>query len=333
MNYPSGKKNILITGGAGFIGSHLCDILAKDNHVICIDNFITGSEKHIDHLLKNPNFEFIKHDVSEPFKFEDFPELKQFKAELQGVQEIYHLACPTSPKEYNRFPIETLITNSHGTLNTLQIAKKFGSKFLLLSTSAIYGDQEGHVKEDNWGSINPIGPRSCYNEGKRFTESLTRSFHTKEEVDTKIARVFNTYGPRMKLDDGRMIPDFIVNSLKSEPVTVFGSEEEQGSYCYVQDMVEGIIQVMAADINTPVNLGSDHAVKLVDVAKKVIKMTTSESKIEFKEYPPYTAKQIIPDISLAKETFDWFPMVGLDDGLEKTIENMRVNLGEYKAEL
>jgi len=335
MNYPSGKKNILVTGGAGFIGSHLCDALAQDNHVICFDNFITGSEKNIDHLLKNPNFEFIKHDITLPFKLEDFPELKKFKAGLQAVQEIYHLACPTSPKEYNRFPIETLMANSHGTFNVLELAKRINASFLFMSTAAIYGELEdaNGVKEDNCGNVDPIGPRSCYNEGKRFAESLTNNFHTKEGVNTKIARIFNTFGPRMKLDDGRMIPDFIVNALMQKIVYVYGVETERGSYCYISDMVDGLIKLMATDISAPVNLGSDHSLLLSEVAKKVIKIIGSSSQVEFKEHLPYTAKQIMPDISLAKETIGWFPMVSLEDGLQKTIEYMKVNMGEYKAEL
>ena len=332
MIYPSGKKNILITGGAGFIGSHLVDALVKDNHVVVIDNFSTGTEKNIDHLLSNPNFEFVKHDLIQPFQVEDYPELKKFKCELQGFQEIYHLACPTSPKEYNKFPIETLLANSHATLNVLEVARKYKSKFLFLSSSAIYGDVESEtgLKEDNWGHINPIGPRSCYNEGKRFAESLVTNYHHKLGLDTKIARVFNTYGPRMKLDDGRMIPDFIVSSLNNKEISIYGTEQETGSYCYISDMVEALIRLIRSDINTPVNIGDMHEIQLTEVAKLIKELTNSESKIEFKDPLPYSSKQLIPDISFAKETLDWFPITSLEDGLKKTIDDMKVHISEYK---
>ena len=334
MNYPSGKKNILLTGGAGFIGSHLAGALVRENHVICVDNFITGSEKNIDHLLQNPNFSFVKHDINSPLDLAGLPELKSFKVELQGIQEIYNLACPTSPARYNQLPIETLLTNSAGTYNMLEIAVKYKSKFLHLSTSAIYGelDEVKTVAEDNWGNVDPVGPRSCYNEGKRFAESLVTNYHSKKGVDTRIARVFNTFGPRMKLDDGRMIPDFVASALSNKTVQVYGLETETGSYCYIQDMVEGLIKLMSTDLNTPVNLGSDHAVRIAQVAEEVIKITGSSSKIEFKEHLPYTAKQLIPDISLAKDQLGWFPMISLEEGLAKTIEDMKVNLSEYKPE-
>ncbi len=331
--FPSGKPNILITGGAGFIGSHLADALVKENHVIVVDNFITGSERNIDHLLQNPNFEFIRHDLVAPLDFSKYPEIKKFKTELQGVQEIYHLACPTSPKEYNKFPIETLLANSQATYNALEIARKYKSKFLFLSTSAIYGEVDAKIpiKEDNWGKVNPIGPRSCYNEGKRFAESLVVNYHNHFKLDTKIARVFNTYGPRMKVDDGRMVPDFIVSALNDKPVVIYGTQESSGSYCYIGDLVEALIKLIKSEVNAPVNLGSIQKVKLVEVAKLVIELTNSNSKIEFKPPLPYTAKQIIPDISLAKESLGWFPMVSLEDGLRKTIEDMKVHISEYKT--
>ena len=333
MFYPSGKKNILVTGGAGFIGSHLCDELVKKNHVICVDNFITGSEKNIDQLFSDPAFKFIKHDISVPLKLEDCSELKEFKVELQGIQEIYNLACPTSPQKYNNLPIETLMTNSYGTNNVLLLAKKHKAKILHLSTSAIYGDLDDMnlVREDNWGKVNPIGPRACYNEGKRFAESLVMSYHSKEAINVKIARVFNTYGPRMKLDDGRMIPDFAVNALLNKTVTVYGLEDEMGSYCYIDDMIEGLIRLMNSDINMPINLGSEDTIRIADLAKKIIDLCNSSSKLEFKEHLPYTSKQLVPDIGLAKEGLDWFPMVSLEDGLTKTVEDMKVHLKEYRS--
>ncbi len=333
MKYASGKKNILITGGAGFIGSHLVDALVKDNQVVVVDNFSTGSEKNIDHLLQNPNFEFIKHDLTQPFQVTDFPELKKFKCELQGFQEVYHLACPTSPKEYNKFPIETLLANSHATLNALEIARKYKAKFLLLSSSAIYGDvdSETGIKEDEWGHVNPIGPRSCYNEGKRFAESLVTNYHNKFKLDAKIARVFNTYGPRMKADDGRMIPDFIVSALANQPIKIHGTEQETGSYCFISDMVEALIRLIRSDVNTPVNLGDMREIQFVEIAKLVKELTNSDSKIEFKERLPYAAKQLIPDISFAKESLDWFPIVSIEDGLKKTVDEIKVHLSEYKV--
>lgn len=330
---PSGKPNILITGGAGFIGSHLADALVKDNHVIVVDNFSTGSEKNIDHLLQNSNFEFVKHDLTQPFDFKNYPELKKFKVEVQGIQEIYHLACPTSPKEYNKFPIETLTANSHATLNALEIAKKYKSKFLFLSSSAIYGDAEveDYIKEDNPGVVNPIGPRSCYNEGKRFAESLVTNYHLMHKIDAKIARVFNTFGPRMKFDDGRMIPDFIVSALNNKDIKVFGTEESAGSYCYIDDMIEAILRLMQSEVNTPVNLGSMHKLRLVEVAKLIIQMTNSNSQVSFTPPLPYSTKQLIPDISLAKEKIDWFPIVSIEDGIAKTIEDMKVHISEYQG--
>ncbi|HPL95332.1 MAG TPA: GDP-mannose 4,6-dehydratase [bacterium] len=331
--YPSGKPNVLITGAAGFIGSHLAEELLKNNHVIAVDNFITGSVKNIDPLLQNQDFEFIKHDLTEPLDFTKFPELKKFKAELQGVQEIYHLACPTSPKEYNKFPLETLKANSHGTLNALELAKQYKAKFLFLSSSAIYGENSTSepIKEDNRGNVNPIGPRSCYNEGKRFGESLVMNYHLKYGLDTKIARVFNTYGPRMKIDDGRMLPDFIISALKNNPLTIYGTEQDAGSYCYIDDIIEALIRLIKSEINTPVNIGSMHAMRFVEVAKLIIELTNSSSKIKLTAPLPYTASQLIPDITLAKESLDWFPIVSFEDGLKRTIEDMRVHLREYDS--
>jgi nucleoside-diphosphate-sugar epimerase len=230
-------------------------------------------------------------------------------------------------------PIETLLANSFGTYNMLVLAKKYSAKFLHLSTSAIYGEvkESGQVREDNPGIVNPVGPRSCYNEGKRFAESLVANFHTKEGVDTKIARVFNTFGPRMRLDDGRMIPDFINNALNNKTVSVYGAENEMGSYCFVEDLIDGVTRLMASELNLPVNLGSDHPIYVGELAKKIVELCGSTSTLEFKEHLPYTSSQIIPDISLAKESLGWFPMISLIDGLAKTIENMKVHLREYRG--
>lgn len=333
--FPSEKPNALVTGAAGFIGTHLIkSLLEKDYHVIGVDNFITGSEKNIDQFLQNPNFEFIKHDMSEVLDFTKFPELKKFKAELQGVQEIYHLACPTSPKEYNKFPLETLKANSHATLNALELARQYQAKLLFLSSAAVYGelDTGEAIKENNHGNVNPIGPRSCYNEGKRFAESLVTNYHLVYGLDTKIARIFNTFGPNMKLGDGRMIPDFILSALNNKNLTIYGTEEETGSYCYVDDMIEALLRLIKSEINTPVNLGSMHQVRLVDIAKLIIELSGSSSEIKFEPPLAYSANQLIPDISLAKEQLDWFPIVSLEEGLQKTIEYMKVNVREYKLD-
>ena len=320
------RNNIIITGGAGFIGSYLCDELIKKNKVICIDNFISGREENIDHLLRNPYFEFIRHDISEPIDLEKLPELKVFKVEFQGIQEVYNLACPTSPKEYNKFPIETLVTNSHGTKNALEFAVKYEAKFLHLSTAAIYGEPTTKDKifpEDYWGFVDPVGPRSCYNEGKRFAESMVFNYQQKYNLDAKIARVFNTFGPRMKLTDGRMIPDFIKAAINNEDIEIYGKGEETSTYLYITDVIEAIEKIMGSAETGPVNIGNPKEYKIIDIAKTIIQLTDSKSEIVFRDPIPYLAKQGIPDISTMKEKVGWFPVVELEEGLRKTIAYMR----------
>jgi UDP-glucuronate decarboxylase len=319
------RKNVLITGGAGFIGSHLCDRLVKDHKVICVDNFITGSEENINHLLKDPNFEFIRHDMVEPLELEKLPELKAFKVEFQGVQEVFNLACPTSPKDYNKYPIETLLANAYGTKNALDIAQKYQAKFLHLSTSSVYGEPREDVSfpENYWGYINPIGPRSCYNEGKRFAESLVMNYRNKYKFDAKIVRVFNTYGPRMKLTDGRMIPDFINQALNNQPIVIYGSKEDKGAFCYISDFIEGLVRMMKSKEFGPINLGQTKTYTYFEVAEKVINLTGSQSKIKYEAPLPYTAKQGIPNIQQAKEKLGWFPIVDLDEGLKRTTDYMK----------
>ncbi len=319
------RKNVLVTGGAGFIGSHLCDELVKTSKVICIDNFLTGSEENINHLLKHPDFEFIHHDLTKPINLEDLPELKPFQIAFQGLQEIFHCACPTSPKDYNRLPLETLMANADATRNVLDLALKYGSKLVHASTSAIYGEplQNAPYPETYWGYIDPIGPRSCYNEGKRFAESLVVNYRQKFKLDAKIARIFNTYGPRMKLTDGRMIPDFVANAMQNKPVVIYGELEDTSTYCYISDLTEGLVRLMKSNELGPVNLGNPEVYRVVDVAKKAIELAGSASEVNFEPRLKFTARQGVPDITLAKDKLGWFPVVPLEEGLKRTIEFMK----------
>lgn len=319
------RKNVLVTGGAGFIGSHLCDELVKTAKVICIDNFLTGSEENINHLLKHPDFEFIHHDLSQPIDLEDQPELKPFQIAFQGLQEIYHLACPTSPKDYQRYPIETLLANADGTKHVLEMSRQYGATLVHVSSSAIYGDpQSGAVfPESYWGYLDPIGPRSCYNEGKRFAESLVVNYRQVYKLDLKIARLFNTYGPRMKLTDGRMIPDFVANAMRNQPVVVSGEPEDTATFCYISDMIEGLTRLMKSTEAGPINLGSPEVYRIRDVAQKTIELVGSSSSIQFEPRLPSSAKQGVPDISLAKEKLGWFPVVPVEEGLKRTIDFMK----------
>lgn len=324
----SGKKNILVTGGAGFIGSNLCDELVRENHVLCVDNFITGNESNIDHLIQNPNFEFIKHDIIEPLNLEESPEAKIFKVQFQGIQEIYHLACPNSPKEYTKFTLETILSNSHGTKNVLDLAVKYEAKLLFFSTDAIYGEpqpNQGAFKEDYWGYINHLGLRSCYDEGKRFAETLIVTYMRKYNNDTKILRLANTYGPRMRLGDGRVIPDYIASALKNEPIVIHGDQNSTSSFLYIKDLIAGISKFINSREHGPVNMGSVDEYRLEDIARVIIKLTGSSSKIKFDPPLEYTRIQGIPDISLAKERIGWFPLINLESGLRETIEAMKAS--------
>lgn len=319
------RKNVLVTGGAGFIGSHLCDELIKTAKVICVDNFVTGSEENINHLLRHPDFEFVRHDLTEPLDLDVLPELKPFKIPFQGIQEIYHLACPTSPKDYNRAPIETLLANSHATKNALDLAVKHQAKFILTSTSAIYGEpqEDTPYPENYWGFVDPVGPRSCYNEGKRFAESLVANYRQHHGIDAKIARIFNTYGPRMKLSDGRMIADFVANALQNKDVVIYGGQKDVSTFCFISDTIDALVRLMrSADVG-PMNIGNPEPHEIADVAQRVITFLTSTSKIRFESALPYTVRQGIPNIHVAKEKLGWFPVVGIDEGLRRTIDAMR----------
>ncbi len=303
-------KKILITGGAGFLGSHLCDrLIGQGNDVLCLDNFFTGSKENIIHLIGNPHFELIRHDIINPIFLE--------------VDEIYNLACPASPVHYQYNAIKTIKTNVMGTINALGLAKRLKAKILQASTSEVYGDPEVHPqREDYWGRVNPIGIRSCYDEGKRAAECLMMDYHRQNGVCVKIARIFNTYGPRMAQDDGRVVSNFIVQALQGKDITVYGDGTQTRSFCYVDDMIDGLARLMDTPDSFlgPVNLGNPVEFSIIDLAETVIRMTESKSKIIFNPLPQDDPVQRKPDISLAVEMLGWQPKINLDDGLQKTID-------------
>lgn len=303
----------VVTGAAGFLGSHLTDLLlARGHKVIGIDNFVTGSVDNISHLGGNPNFKFIQQDVTE-FIFLDVP-----------VQYVWHFASPASPIDYLELPIQTLKVGSLGTHKALGLAKNKHARFLLASTSEIYGDPLIHPQtEDYWGNVNPIGPRGCYDEAKRFAEALTMAYHREHQVATRIVRIFNTYGPRMRLNDGRVVPAFISQALKNKPLTVFGQGRQTRSFCYVSDLIEGIYRLMMSSCDFPVNIGNPTEMTMLQFAKEIVGATGSRSKITFRPLPQDDPKQRRPDISRARKYLDWEPKVLLSDGLIKTIEYFR----------
>jgi UDP-glucuronate decarboxylase len=307
------KKRILVTGGAGFLGSHLCErLLNEGNEVISLDNYFTGSKDNIVHLMDNPFFEVIRHDVTMPFFIE--------------VDEIYNLACPASPIHYQYNAIKTIKTSVMGAINMLGLAKRVKAKILQASTSEVYGDPKVHPqKEDYWGHVNPIGIRSCYDEGKRCAESLFFSYYRQNDVRIKVMRIFNTYGPRMHPNDGRVISNFIVQALKNEDITIYGNGSQTRSFCYVDDLLEGMIRMMNTpeSFTGPVNVGNPNEFTILQLAELVIKMTNSESKIIFQPLPQDDPLQRQPDISLAKKELDWEPFINLEEGLGKTIDYFR----------
>lgn len=301
---------VLITGGAGFIGSHLVDVLLSRGHeVTVIDNLFTGRRINIVRHLQNPNFEFIRHDITEP--------------KLLEVDQVYHLACPASPVHYQHNPVKTVKTSVTGTINMLGLCKRVGARFLLASTSEVYGDPKVHPQvESYWGNVNPIGPRSCYDEGKRVAETLTSCYREQNGVDTRIIRIFNTYGPRMLFDDGRVVSNFIVQALKGEDITVYGKGDQTRSFCYVDDLVNGIIATMEKEgFAGPVNLGNPQEFTILELAKVVLEMTGSKSKIVYRELPQDDPTKRQPDISLAKRELGWEPRVQLREGLQRTIDD------------
>jgi len=309
-------KRILITGGAGFLGSHLCErLLSCGNDIVCLDNFFTGNKDNVAHLLRNPHFELIRHDIINPVYLE--------------VDEIYNLACPASPVQYQLNPIKTIKTNVMGVINVLGIAKRVKAKILQASTSEVYGDPDVHPQNESyWGRVNPIGIRSCYDEGKRAAECLMMDYRRQNGVNTKIARIFNTYGPRMALNDGRVVSNFIIQALQNKNITVYGDGSHTRSFCYVDDMVDGLISMMnsADEFYGPVNLGNPGEFTILQLAQTVIKLTKSNSEIEFHPLPADDPTQRKPDITLAQKKLGWEPKVFLEEGLIQTIEYFRNTL-------
>lgn len=324
------KKNVLVTGGAGFIGSHLCDELIKDSKVICLDDFSTGDEKNIDHLLSESDFVFIRHDITKPISLETLPELQKFKIQFQGVQEVYNLACPMSPKYFNENKIATVLANSLGVKNALDIAKKHNAKFMHFSSSVVYGKRASgnrKVAEDDFGPLETISDHSVYDEGKRFAETLVAAYHEMYKLDTKIMRPFRIYGPRMKLDDNQMIPDFISNALDNEDLIVHGDNKFTSTYCYVSDCIDASIKLMESELNEPINIGSDVEVNIVDLANKIIEMIGAKSIIKHEEEKTFMRPLCLPNITKARNELAWMPIVTLEKGLENAIYEIRANKG------
>ncbi len=324
------KKNVLVIGGAGFIGSHLCDELVKYAKVICIDNFSTGEEKNIDHLLSDPNFKFIRHDISQKIDLETMPELENFKVPFQGIQEIYNLACPTSPKHFENLRISNLMANSVGVMNSLDLAVKYHAKFMHFSSSVVYGPRSADnakIKEEMIGAVDILSPRACYDEGKRFAETIVNTYHEVYQLDTKIIRLFRTYGPRMKLDDDQMIPDFVSNALDNQDIVIYGDEKFSSSFCYISDVVDATLKFMEKDGGGVINIGSDTLVTLAVLAQKVIDMVGAKSKIVHQPEIMFMTQLPVPDISKALNELGWLPIITLEKGLEKTIYELRASKG------
>lgn len=324
------KKNVIVTGGAGFIGSHLCEkLLASGARVICVDNLVSAALTNIDFLLKNPDFEFIRQDINAPFDPEQFPELERFKINFQGVQEIYNLACPMSPKSFEQTRMQTLYANSMGMKNVLDLAVKYRSRFLQASTSTIYGPrpQDNHLlREEESGCVDVHSQRASYDEGKRFAETCCRTYQQVHGTDIKIARIFRTYGPRERLYSGEMVPDFIVSALDNKDIEIFGDETFTTSLCYVTDVVDGLMKLMSADGDLgPINIGSDLDMPIVDVVRNILEMTGSTSRIVFQPPLMFMTPLGLPDLSKAKEKLGWMPLVQLDEGLKKIIDYAMAN--------
>ena len=324
------RPNILVTGGAGFIGSHLCDQLITTSKVICLDNFSTGDEINIDHLLADPNFEFIKHDITEPLDLEKMPELQKFKIEFQGLQEIYNLACPTSPKAFEKNKIPTILSLSYGVKNMLDLAIRYQAKFMHFSSSVVYGPRQNdspRVNETDLGKVDFLSARGSYDEGKRFSETIVENYRQVYNVDAKIIRLFRIYGPRMKLNEGNLIPDFINSALDNIDLLIPGDADFSTSLCYVNDCVDACLKIMAAEIKGPVNIGSDVDINLTKVCEIIIKTIESKSKIKYTDKHLFITELGLPDITKVREELGWMPVVTLEKGLEKTINDLRASKG------
>jgi UDP-glucuronate decarboxylase len=317
------RRNVLVTGGAGFIGSHLCDRLVKEANVICLDNFITSDVHNIDHLLRDPHFEFINHDIVNPLDVLSFRELERFKVRFQGVQEIYHLACPISKRHFDDFKIATVLTNSIGMKNVLDVAVSNHAKVLYASSSVLYGprrEDQSYVRETDECHLDHLTTRGAYDEGKRFSEAILQTYADVYGLDVKIARIFRTYGPRMKIFDGNLIPDMVLSALDGNDIVITGDEETRISLAYVSDIIDGLARLMSTPVDvTLLNLGSDVDVRLVTVAQKILQITGSDSRIRFEPVAGMTEAGL-PDVTRAREILGWVPLVRLEDGLKKMIE-------------
>lgn len=319
------KKNVLVIGGAGFIGSHLCDELVRTSKVICVDNYASGSVDNISHLLQNEDFIFLRQDICEPLDLSTFPELEIFQVEFQGIQEIYYLASPTLKIGFENQLLDTARTNSVGVIKALELAKQYSASLLFASSHSIYGDPldgQQSFTEDYWGFVDHLSDRAAYNEGKRFAETLVHSYHQQFKLDTKIARIFNTYGPRMKLNSGRMIPDFVRAAIDKQDLVIYGDGSSRDTYCYVSDMVQGLMALMRSTVNTPVNLGNPDAHPIMDIANKVIKYVDTTSNVVFENDILGLKDPAFPDITYARQMLGWFPVTDIETGLKNTIDDM-----------
>jgi len=324
------KKNILVAGGAGFIGSHLCDELLKTDKVICIDDFVSGSERNIDHLLANPNFVFIHHDLSQPIDLEGHADLKKFKIEFQGLQEVYNLACPMSPRKFLDNRLATLLANSAVVKNLLDLAVKYNSKFLQFSSSVVYGPRREDnprfkVKETDQGLVDQLSDRSSYDEGKRFAEAMVSNYRSIYNLDARLVRLFRIYGPRMEADDDQMIPDFINNALDNKDIVINGDANFSSSFCYITDLLDAVGKFMGSEMSGPLNIGSDVDVNLTNLVRMIIKQTSSQSQIVYADSKLFVSELLLPDITLAKNELSWMPVVTLENGIKKTIFDLEAN--------
>ena len=324
------KKNVLVIGGAGFVGSHLCDRLIENSKVICIDNFSTGDERNIDHLLSDPNFEFIKHDITEPIDLEKLSELQKFKIEFQGIQEIYNLACPTSPKDFEKNRIATVLASSYGVKNALDLAVRYQAKIMQFSSSVVYGprlDGQIKIKESEIGKVDFLSERSCYDEGKRFSETMVENYHKVYNIDAKVIRLFRIYGPRLKLNEGNLIPDFINSALEDSDLVILGDKDFSSSLCYVSDCIDACLKLMESNVSGPVNIGSDVDMNLTKICEMIIKILDSKSIVKYADKQMFISELCVPDITRAKEELGWMPVVTLENGLKKTIDDLRASKG------